>query len=206
MEAVMLFARCAFALLALSATASMKSCTTPVQFLHPLGDPASHTFVAELSGQWEKTSESGAIEEVWTFAPDKDKRGYTLAVENPSAQPKTEKAEPAEKLRMGLVKLGATIFMDCTALEKHASLVLIPVHMFGKIEIEGATLRIKMVEDNWLTRERIAEAGWAYEMIDDNDVLITAPAGHLRQLVQQWNADLSVEKNETVLRRSNRGQ
>lgn len=203
----MLFTRCAFALLALSATAAMESCTVPVQFLHPLGDSASHTFVAELGGQWEKTSESGAIEEVWTFVPDKDKRGYALTVGNPNDQPKTGNAEPpAEELWIEMVKLGGTVFLDCTADEKHASVVLIPVHLFGKIEIEGGTLRIKMVEDNWLTRERIAKAGWAYETVGDDQILITAPTSRLQQLVRQWDADVSVEKNETVLRRSNRGQ
>ncbi len=202
----MMFARCAFALLALSATAAMHSCSSPVQFLHPLGDSASRTFVAELSGQWEKTSGSGAVEELWTFAPDKDKHGYTLTVENPSDKAKAENAEPPEKLRIELVKLGGSVFLDCTAADRHDSVVLIPVHLFGKIEIDGATVRINMIEDNWLTSDRMTAAGWAHETIANSDVLITAPTVQLQQMMQKWDADLSVEKNnEVVLRRAAAG-
>ncbi len=197
--------RCAFALLAVSAAAVMDSCTSPVQFLHPLGDSSTRVFVEQVSGQWQPISDGENSNELWTFTPADDKSHYKLTITKGGGGPAAEKDGPSV-LRVELARLNGQTFADFTLDESSFhddyDIFALPLHLFGRIDADDGNMRLVLLEDNWLDRDRATQGGWAFVTPKTDQLLITAPTEQLQQLVLKWSGDSSVEKKETKFQRS----
>lgn len=149
-----------------------------VQSLHPLYTEKDLLFEPKLVGTWE--SEGGNL---WIFLKS-GKKSYDLVY--------TEKETPA-KFAAHLVKLGSYQFLDLfpTSIDLKNDLQqahLLPTHMFFRVWLEKDTLRLAILEHDWL-KKMIDEnkTNIKHEVVDKR-VVLTASTSALQKFIAQ-NAD-----------------
>jgi len=144
-----------------------------VQSLHPLYTDNDRTFEPKLIGTWK-----GEGDNLWIFLRHGDK-SYELIY--------TEKGSPA-KFEANLVKLGQALFLDLFPQSPDLKndlqqAHLLNVHTFSRVWIEDDTLRLAMLEHDWLkTMIDSGKVNIQHEVLD-RQVVLTAPTKELQQFV-----------------------
>lgn len=144
-----------------------------VQSLHPLYTDKDVVFEPKLIGTWK-----GESDNLWIFLKHGEK-SYELVY--------TEKGSPA-KFAANLVKLGQVYFLDLfpespdlknDLQQAH----LLNVHTFSRVWLEDDTLRLAMLEHDWLkTMIESKKVRIKHELLGDQ-IVLTAPTKELQQFV-----------------------
>lgn len=164
-------------LVALSIALLLAGC---VQSLHPLFTDQNLVFEPALVGTWAEEDSKN----IWIFLKSGEK-AYELVY--------TEKGTPA-KFSARLGRLGKSLFLDLIPQmpdirndlqQAH----LLPTHTFSKVWMEGDTLRLAMLDHDWLKRmidSRKLKIG--HERLG-NQVVLTAPTKKLQEFVAKYSED-----------------
>jgi len=162
-----------------------------VPSLHPLYTESDLVSDSLLVGIW--TNESGS--EVWEFS-EAEGKSYELAY----AKDRT----PAH-FEARLVRLNGRLFLDTYPDEKiendFLELHLVPAHVFGRVWLAADTLRMSLLDGDWLRRLiDKGEVEIGHEDVDDALVL-TASTEELQKLVRKYADDAEAFAEPEVLTR-----
>lgn len=197
------------ALVAVFACALMLCSCEPELSVHRLYGSDDVVFEPGLLGTW-TMPESTNNEEVMGFEFTKSTSdGYTLIMtyqENPTA--KTEKYFFAAHL----VKLHGRVFIDVVPTSSQVDgqdsdgPPGIPAHFFGRISIDGDTLKMSFLDDEWVAGHvRSGDISIDTEEEDDKKVVLTASTAELQKLLvdhaddeQAFSVKLDDLKRKTI--------
>jgi hypothetical protein len=185
--------RLGYALLAASVCWLLGGCSTPS--LNGIATPENAVVLEGLVGPWTQDREVYIIS-----GPDEGKLYSLVAVSDP------EKASPRVQFR--LVRIGESLFADLepskTSLDsigQQGAMLLIPVHNFMRVSLDGDTLRVTLMEDDYLkTHAKDGTLGLAHAWKDD-DLVLTAKPEELRDGLQKLAAVPDAWQEPKVLRR-----
>lgn len=161
-------------------------CGTPS--IHPVWSKDKEIIEPALVGAWRER------EEKTTYTVTRDGDAYRMVVRD--GDPKNPKEWTLE---MHLVKLGDARFADMTTPESEQSNVgthwgplFIPTHMFVKYALDGDSLRVWMLDREWL--EKLAadkKAALPFTSVNKETILITADTPELQAFLQAHAAEAS---------------
>jgi hypothetical protein len=161
-----------------------------VPSLHPLYNSKSGLATdARIIGTWANDDSSAS----WQFE-QADSNTYELLY---------AEDESAAHFVACLVRLDNKLFIDTYPDEEIANdfykLHLVPAHIIGRIWIEGDSIRLDMLDGDWL-RKMIDKGSIsiAHELVDDGMVL-TASSDELQKLVKKYTDIPDAFSNMTVL-------
>lgn len=163
-----------------------------VPSLQPLYSPDTKLVIdSRLNGTW--INESG--NESWDFHQTDDSTYELLYAQD----------ESAAHFVARLVRLDGKLFMDTYPDEEidndFYKLHLVPAHIFGRIWIEGDSLKMNMLDGDWLdSMLNSGELTIAHEEIDEGTVL-TASTEELQKLAIKYSDDPEAFSNMAALRR-----
>jgi hypothetical protein len=163
-----------------------------VPSLHPLYGPNNKLVIdSRLDGTW--INESG--NESWDFHQADDSTYELLYAQD----------ESAAHFVARLVILDGKLFMDTYPDEEidndFYKLHLVPAHVFGRVWIEGDSLKMNMLDGEWLdSMIDSEELTIAHEAIEEGTVL-TASTDDLQKLVIKYADDPEAFSNVVALRR-----
>lgn len=181
--------RIARILVAFAAALLMSGC---VPSLHPLYTDGDPVLVPDLEGTWVETDG----EDTWTFQKGSGD-DYKLIHK--------EKGAPGN-FDVHLVKLGKFLFLDIYPQEPDIENGfykghLIRAHTFAKIELNGTTLRIAMLDPDRLKDSMgRGEAKIPHERLG-GEIVLTASTAELRAFVRKCAEEGKVLGDATELRR-----
>lgn len=145
--------------------------------LDPLATEREQVFDSGLAGAWREHDG----EDTWTIRQSGE-RAYEL-IASEDAKPE---AEPA-KFEMRLVRLSGFLFLD---VYPHKSAIrndlLIPGHIFAKIDRDGDVLHVALVGSDWLRERLVEEQQFAFKRLANGDLALTGPTEELQRLVLQY--------------------
>jgi hypothetical protein len=160
---------------------------------YPLFTPDQYILNEELMGTWQ--NEDGTF----VFEPD--------TVENTNRYLITQTSTSGDTARFyaSMGKLDSNYFLDLSLRdlelgETWASLHVMPVHTFSKIEFTENKLRISMYNESWL-KKRIKQRyiRIKYEEKADGSIMLTAPTVELQKFVLKYaDEDDAFIKFETL--------
>ncbi|MCE5271852.1 hypothetical protein LLH00_11295 [bacterium] len=156
----------------------------PALSLHSLFTDEDVSFDSGIVGVWgEKRSEC------WTIR--KSPKGNTYDFIYTSGKGGTIIGEADSLSFVGrLVKIGGYTFMDITTNDSNLeSFLAIPVHAFLRLSLEGDSLGIAYLDDDWL-KDNIEKnkIRIKHELVDDG-ILLTASPKELQELVRSCAED-----------------
>jgi hypothetical protein len=162
--------------------------------LHPLYLPENLVSLKGIEGRWENDS-SEIGDETWEFSR-RDSLGYNLTY--------TENGEAGE-FDARIVKLDNLLFIDMapnppeTDNDVYKGLLL-PMHMFGRIWLEGDSLRIGWLDGDWLyDKVEKGEVNLALES-GENDQVLVASTQDLQAFAIKYADDPEAFPSETLTR------
>lgn len=177
--------------IALSLMLALPLCgCAPIASIFPLYNSADTAFDAQLVGTWrpvEKGSDGPDKNTRWIFSHPGSGNFYDFR-----GTPLDQKGGFVAKAR--LVRLGQALFVDFEGddravdqAEENDSVVpfpIVPVHMMGRVWLEGDTLRVHFLSDDWVKKQ--AKAGTlALAHLDvDGGQLLTATTADLRKFME----------------------
>jgi len=173
----------------------LAGCSSPAASLHPLIPSEQAIAVPGLSGAW--AEEEAAANEgggtVWTFEEQKN-REYTLTVQDPDQ-------ESSYVFAVRLARLGDYLFVDAILKEttiqgKNADTdgLWIPVHYFGRIEVDQDQLHVRLLGSDWLDAAlKDGRTDLRHEMTDEDTIsFLTAPTADLQEFAIRYAWDEEV--------------
>ena len=173
--------------LTLASAAVFCSCGTPS--IHPLASDDTKATDPALVGTWAKP-DADRDEAVYTIA--RAGENYALSVEDRDPK-KPEKWD----FEVRLVQLGKDRFVDVQPpeadrdkIDEKWSSLFIPAHLFARYEIEGDTLKVWILDKEWLRKSLASGAiKLPHTGIDHDWVLITASTPELQAFFREHARD-----------------
>ncbi len=152
----------------------------PVLSLHPLFDDKARVFEPRLLGTWADGKRK------WGKG---DECTYTFHSAQENAYEIVGNGCDLGNLRGQLARLGEFLYLD-VAPEKDT--LLIPAHLFFKVELEGDELRLSYLDDDWLTKmlkENRITIGHEFMDPEEEGLLLTASTTELQELMEKYATD-----------------
>ncbi len=148
----------------------------PARSLFPLFADKDIVFNTALVGTWAGKDD----EQTFSFKQSGEK-GYTVTMRDENGE------EDVYAARLG--RLGKSWFIDSSPVKDGRDFHLISTHLTTKIQLEGDTLRMSLLESDWL-REMI-DAGKINvpHVFRDNEIILTATTKELQALVLRYAED-----------------
>lgn len=161
--------------------------------LNPLYTEKDLVVEPKIEGNW--ADKEG--KEIWTFEKASEKSYKLTIVQKEKSGESSEKSETEEpvKFAVHLVKLGNYIFMDLYPQEPDIKndfykWHLLPAHSFSRIWIEQDNVKISMLSIDWFKKMiEKKKVKIAYEKIDENRFVMTAPTEKLQKFVLKYAED-----------------
>ena len=161
--------------------------------LHPLYTEKDLVVEPKLEGNW--ADKEG--KEFWTFEKSGEKSYKLTIVQKEKGSESSEKSGEDESVKFDvhLVKLGNYIFMDLYPQEPDIKndfykWHLLPAHSFSRIWIEQDIVRISMLSIDWFKKMiEKKKVKIAYEKIDENRFVLTAPTEKLQKFILKYAED-----------------
>ena len=145
--------------------------------LYPLYTETELTYVPDLIGSWEESSEGGE-NDIWKFEQT-DSVTYALTY--------FEDSVPAP-FEAHVLTLGKNLFIDIRPERPESAndlqkALLLPVHLFGRLSLTKDTLTIGWLDGDWLKRKMESETVSLSHTLIDSDLLLTASPQELQSFV-----------------------
>ncbi|MFH1069837.1 MAG: hypothetical protein V1794_09500 [Candidatus Glassbacteria bacterium] len=153
----------------------------PVLSLHPLYTDEDVIFNPALVGSWGEAGDSGG----WIFKKAED-NVYSVTLLDIGSS-----GGDSLSLEGHLIQLNGYMFMDVTSKESAVeNALVVPVHAFLRLSLEGDSLGIAYMDDSWLqeTIEQNKEQ-IKHEQMNGSGILLTASPKELQQLVLKYAED-----------------
>lgn len=168
--------------------------------LRPLAEDQQTIFDPALVGAWVEADDQNH-KEIWTVRRSGEKT-YSLEVFD------TEK-DSTTVYELRLLRLSSFLFFeswfDRVKVPKgkldRGDLGVVPVHFFGRISIEGDTVRLGMLNEDWLSKALDGRTAQAEHMRDKDFILLTGTSAQLREFALKYAEDPKAFPMETVFRR-----
>lgn len=156
-----------------------------VPSLNPLYHEDDLVFVPELIGTWEEGDNRWAFEQ-------KSEKSYLLTVtEQPSEY--THDTVTSSRFEAHLVKLGDYYFLDLLPDEDHfdgftilSRIMMIPAHLFVKIELQDDMLRLNMLDPEWFEQLVGQDKSAISYQIANDQYLLTASTDELQAFMLKY--------------------
>jgi len=167
-------------------------CAGCVPSLHPLYTDLDLRQNSKLPGIWVNDDNT----EVWEFSLAADSVSYALIY--------TDKND-AKHFEAHLLELDGIRYLDTYPSEEinndFYKIHLVPAHIFGKIEFLSDSLRLSLIDPDWL-KDMITKGDIkiAHEQLDGGLVL-TAPTGDLQRMIKAHAKDPKAFAEPLVLHR-----
>jgi len=174
--------------------------------LAPLKSSEPLTFTPDLSGQW-VGKDADSAEQTTILLESAGENIYRASAVSPSS----------EKMKvyclLSLVQIGSYTFAD-VRFEKVADemdtldesdLGVEPIHFIGKIEVDGETLRFRILDYHWL-REMALSGNLKLPYVERNKggdqyFILTAESDALGEFVRQYAEDTEAFTNTVIFQR-----
>jgi hypothetical protein len=164
----------------------MTACTVSVQSLQPLYTEEDLIFEPKLLGAWVT---GGGSDELLAFVKSGENEYKVMTNIYPFS------------LKGRLMKLGGCLFLDLTPADTD-DVFSIPGHLFVKIQVNGDTLNLALLDSDWA--KRVADAGnlgLSHTLVGGR-VVLTAPVEDLQAFVALHAGDGSIFKDYMEYRRA----
>ena len=154
-----------------------------VPSLYPLYTEGDLVFEPLLVGTW--VVEDDGNETIWTVK--KSAEGYEMV--------DVEEDQDPAKFDVRLVKLGGHTFLDLFPAQQEPNnglyqLHLIRAHTFMKVTLDGDSLGVTMLDQEWLKNALKSKGtALAHQTLVDGDLLLTAPTADLQEFILKSCAD-----------------
>jgi len=180
----------------------------PVDSFFPLYKPEDKAFEPGLIGVWKLPDKDAKSKDDkdsrWTFRRSADQDFYDFKWG-------TVRAKGGFLSKARLVRLGSALFIDFEGDSENKGLnskdTLMPfpavsVHMMGRIWLEGDTLRIHFLKDDWVNTQIEAGSFPLAHVGTGGDVLLTASTDELRKFMQDHADDAEALSNNYSFQRT----
>ncbi len=148
--------------------------------------------VPELLGDWQAGSDLSGI---WTIQKSGDRK-YRLIQKVGESDTSNKEA-----FDICVAHLGGYLFFDATfqtvgpggktVLGEDDNFFWIPLHLIGRLDIEGDALHFRLLDDGWLQDElKSGRLHLTCSQDDEGGYLLTAPSKELKQFAARFAADL----------------
>jgi hypothetical protein len=160
----------------------------PTRSLFPLFSEKEVVFNPALIGTWSGEDDEGTF----SFVQSGEK-GYTVTMRD-------EKGEK-EVYSASLGRLGKYWFMDSSPASDERDYHLITAHLITKIQLDGDTLRMSLLESDWL-RGMIDEKKLSIAHVRrDGEIILTASTEELQALLRRIAKDQKAFPDPIILAR-----
>lgn len=156
----------------------------PARSLHPLFTEKDIVFNSSLIGTWL------ADDVTYTFEQLGDKNYKVTVCSTESHDSSLYTAQ--------LGKLGSHWFLDTyplVTLDEHHYL---SVHVFTRLKLQGDTLRLASLEEDWLSEKIRTKALTITHVKKDDEIILTASTKELQQLLMKYGKENDAFPNEGV--------
>jgi hypothetical protein len=166
-----------------------------VQSLNPLFDEKDLVSYSDIAGSWTQEGEGKGI---WKFEPDGKRYKLTH----------TDDEKHTATLIASIGRIGTNIFMDTwledddggKSLNQFGAVHLVQVHSFMKVTKDGDTLRLTMMDLDWLDKTLKENPKLLPHVMRKNGPILTASTEELQKFVAKHAADKAVFKNDVELK------
>lgn len=154
-----------------------------VYSIHPLNDGAPVTVESALPGTW--------------VAQDKDGKQESMTIREVKQAYEVDYAEPDSgrvyRYEANLVRIDDILFADALLkgdVKPDGKLVEVPggavaLHVFVKVSLEGDTLRLALLDQDWVRKQlEDKKIVVAHEDFDEDTTILTAPPPQLREFLK----------------------
>ena len=180
-------------LLALALLVSLVACD-PVPSLYPLFKEDEVVFEPELLGEWgpeaDRFNEDGEDARVAFKFEKSGDRAYKLTMFD-------DKPGSRSVYEVHLARLGGYLFLDAVLQGQYVNdnrvevaPVIVPAHLFGRIEFDHDTLRIAMLDDEWLAKAiEDGRVQLRHEKVGGDILFLIAPTADLQEFAMHYATD-----------------
>lgn len=188
------------------ATILLASCS--VRSLHPIYDEASTISKTEILGIW-KDGDSTIYEieaENTSSYTTKQSDGYLLKIFNPKND------SNLVKMYIHLVEIDQQIFWDLFPTDEYENNIpgvmtenLLPVHTFGKMEIQPDLLKVYYFKGDWLAhlfeQNKIRIPHEKITTSNGSSIVLTASTSELQKFILKYHKEIKAFEDPIILTR-----